>query len=171
MVDDQKERMGTTEAPSSSPSSSIGEESASSQGSSCSSSDLVDDASSSLTLSQDSPSSSSFACEGHRVGGGPLWELSDLMTHLPIKRGLSRHYAGKSQSFTSLASARSLEDLAKKENPCAKRLKLCTGRGGGFEGRLSPDIRGRGTLESMPRKRPSFLATSRPPQIPVVRTF
>ncbi|KAI4380004.1 hypothetical protein MLD38_006238 [Melastoma candidum] len=63
----------------------------------------------------------------HDGGGGPLCELSDLMTHLPIKRGLSRHYSGKSQSFTSLASVRSLEDLAKKENSCMKRLKLLRG--------------------------------------------
>ncbi|KAM7257140.1 hypothetical protein ACFE04_012881 [Oxalis oulophora] len=46
---------------------------------------------------------------------GPLYQLSEaLMTHLPIKRGLSKYYQGKSQSFTSLESVKSIEDLAKK---------------------------------------------------------
>ncbi|KAK1377668.1 Oxidative stress [Heracleum sosnowskyi] len=54
---------------------------------------------------------------------GPLYELSELMDHLPVKRGLSKFFKGKSQSFTSLASVKSLEDLAKKENPYKKRVK------------------------------------------------
>lgn len=40
------------------------------------------------------------------------------------RRGLSKFYEGKSQSFTSLASVRSIEDLAKEESPNQKRLKL-----------------------------------------------
>ena len=40
------------------------------------------------------------------------------------RRGLSKHYEGKSQSFTSLANVRSLEDLAK-SNPYNKRIKYC----------------------------------------------
>lgn len=39
------------------------------------------------------------------------------------RRGLSKHYKGKSQSFTSLAEVESLQDLAKPENPYNKRLK------------------------------------------------
>ncbi|KAG2297230.1 hypothetical protein Bca52824_043899 [Brassica carinata] len=63
----------------------------------CSSSDLTED--------DDDVSSSS--------SNGPLEDLSDLMSHLPIKRGLSKFYEGKSQSFTSLANVKSLEDLMK----------------------------------------------------------
>ncbi|XP_010485654.1 PREDICTED: uncharacterized protein LOC104763943 [Camelina sativa] len=39
------------------------------------------------------------------------------------RRGLSKHYKGKSQSFTSLAEALSVEDLAKPENPFNAKLK------------------------------------------------
>ncbi|KAG6491675.1 hypothetical protein ZIOFF_046611 [Zingiber officinale] len=49
---------------------------------------------------------------------GPLFELSaTLMAELPVRRGLSKHFQGKSQSFTSLSEARCIEDLAKKEAP------------------------------------------------------
>ncbi|KAJ8511973.1 hypothetical protein OPV22_002407 [Ensete ventricosum] len=36
------------------------------------------------------------------VEDGPLFEMSSLISLLPIKRGLSKHFDGKSQSFTSL---------------------------------------------------------------------
>jgi len=48
------------------------------------------------------------------------------------RRGLSKFYQGKSQSFTSLTKVRSLEDLAKPENPYNKRLKSCKSYGGGL---------------------------------------
>ncbi|OWM84478.1 uncharacterized protein LOC116194252 [Punica granatum] len=108
--------------------SSIGEYSSDSIGSSCSS-ELVEDASSSSLSFACSTSSFSSGCDSSASPpdngcDGPLYELSKLMAHLPIKRGLSRFYEGKSQSFTSLASVRSIEDLAKEENPGRKRLKL-----------------------------------------------
>uniref|UniRef100_J3LFX4 Uncharacterized protein n=1 Tax=Oryza brachyantha TaxID=4533 RepID=J3LFX4_ORYBR len=68
--------------------------SASSARSSGSSSELADDAS----------SSSSGSADRH-------FEMSDLMTQLPFKRGLSRFFDGKSQSFASLAAVASLENL------------------------------------------------------------
>ncbi|XVF49091.1 hypothetical protein PTKIN_Ptkin03bG0240700 [Pterospermum kingtungense] len=77
--------------------STIEENSENSISSSISASDLVDD---------DATSSN-----------GPLCELSQLVAQLPIRRGLSKHYQGKSQSFTSLASVRSVEDLPKKVIP------------------------------------------------------
>lgn len=46
-----------------------------------------------------------------------------MNTILLCRRGLSNYYQGKSQSFTSLASVKSLEDLAKKPNPYKKRVK------------------------------------------------
>ncbi|KAL5728972.1 hypothetical protein ACHQM5_001990 [Ranunculus cassubicifolius] len=88
--------------------------------SSSSSLDLVDDASSSSS-SESSPSSSSQELNNN----GPLYELSELMAQLPIKRGLSVHFQGKSQSFTSLANVSSIEDLAKRENPYRKNMKSC----------------------------------------------
>ncbi|KAF8099876.1 hypothetical protein N665_0236s0037 [Sinapis alba] len=83
----------------------------------CSSSDLTED-------DDDDASSSS--------SNGPLEDLSDLMSHLPIKRGLSKFYEGKSQSFTSLANVKSLEDLMKRgfknKNYGARRKAKSTGR-------------------------------------------
>ncbi|KAK4432959.1 hypothetical protein Salat_1058100 [Sesamum alatum] len=84
--------------------------------------ELADDASSS---SPSSTSSSSPSC-------GPLYELADLMAQLPIKRGLSKYYDGKSRSFACLASVGSVEDLAKKDiTSCySKRMKSCKSYGG-----------------------------------------
>uniref|UniRef100_A0ACD5Z2G3 Uncharacterized protein n=1 Tax=Avena sativa TaxID=4498 RepID=A0ACD5Z2G3_AVESA len=58
------------------------------------------------------------------------FEMSALMTQLPIKRGLSKFFDGKSQSFASLAAVGSLEDLAK---PIRKRLKPSRSCGGGLD--------------------------------------
>ncbi|XP_042410417.1 uncharacterized protein LOC121999849 [Zingiber officinale] len=65
---------------------------------------------------------------------GPLFELSaTLMAELPVRRGLSKHFQGKSQSFTSLSEARCIEDLAKKEAPtCGKRRIKAWKSYGGF---------------------------------------
>lgn len=46
------------------------------------------------------------------------------------RRGLSKYYQGKAQSFTSLAKVNSLEDLVKPENPYNKKLKSCRSYGG-----------------------------------------
>lgn len=95
---------------------------------SSSSSDLDDDQeASSSTSSLSSSSSSSHS-------NGPLYELSELMNHLPLKRGLSMFYQGKAQSFGSLARVQSVEDLPKKlERPnyrnkkkSCKSFGLCT---------------------------------------------
>ncbi|KAH0669509.1 hypothetical protein KY285_023673 [Solanum tuberosum] len=53
---------------------------------------------------------------------GPLYELSQLMAQLPIKRGLSKYYEGKSRSFGRLGSVMSLQDVAKE----GKRMKSRT---------------------------------------------
>ncbi|KAF5776888.1 hypothetical protein HanXRQr2_Chr12g0529301 [Helianthus annuus] len=80
--------------------------------SSCSSFDTQDDASSSSSSSLNS-------------NGSSVLDLSDLMTQLPIKRGLSKFYHGKSESFTSLARVMSIEDLPKKiKNPQSKMRKM-----------------------------------------------
>ncbi|KAL2342579.1 hypothetical protein Fmac_003864 [Flemingia macrophylla] len=55
----------------------------------------------------------------------PLFDLSDLRDQLPLKRGLSMFYQGKAQSFSSLASVESIEDLPKKEKSYRKKMKSC----------------------------------------------
>lgn len=94
--------------------SSFEEDSATSMESS-SSSDLVEDASSSSS-------------------SGPLYELSELMNQLPIKRGLSKYYQGKSQSYKSLTSVNSVEDLAKRGTHYRKKMKSCKSYAGGLDG-------------------------------------
>ncbi|CAN0900026.1 Protein OXIDATIVE STRESS 3 [Linum grandiflorum] len=116
-------RSGNKEEPSSS--SSIGTPSNSSN---CFSEDDGDEASSSppsSTSSSNSSSSSALHSNSNlNVDDSPLYELSELMAQLPIKRGLSRFYQGKSQSYTSLlGSVNSLEDLAKKV-PSGRIVKM-----------------------------------------------
>ncbi|KAK8945051.1 hypothetical protein KSP39_PZI007556 [Platanthera zijinensis] len=56
----------------------------------------------------------------------PLYDFSSLAGQLPLKKGLSKYYQGKSQSFTSLSEVKSLEDLPKKEEfLCTKKIKPC----------------------------------------------
>ncbi|KAK3028884.1 hypothetical protein RJ639_039893 [Escallonia herrerae] len=120
--------------------------------------DTTDDASSSACSSSD----------------GSLYDLSQLMAQLPIKRGLSKYYQGKSESFTSLSSVRSLEDLAKKGSPYRKRMKACKSYGGGLDTYKSftlpkPIISKRSSKgclhssSSFPRRRASFGSDCRPP--------
>ncbi|KAL1538295.1 suppressor protein SRP40-like [Salvia divinorum] len=102
----------------SSKSSSIGEDSDASNGSSITSSDTVDDASSSSSNSSH---------------GGALYDLSEIMYQLPIKRGLSQFYQGKSESFTSLSRVTSIEDVMKKAaTPCRRNLKASKSCGTGL---------------------------------------
>ncbi|XP_055831307.1 protein OXIDATIVE STRESS 3-like [Solanum dulcamara] len=53
---------------------------------------------------------------------GALSDLSTLMAQLPIKRGLSEYYDGKSESFTCLARVTSVEDLPKKESRYTRKM-------------------------------------------------
>ncbi|KAK2645231.1 hypothetical protein Ddye_020426 [Dipteronia dyeriana] len=77
----------------------------------------------------DSSSSSSYGEDSDDLQSlckGPLDDLDSLEEVLPIKRGISKFYKGKSKSFTSLAdasSASSMEDLAKPENPYTRKRK------------------------------------------------
>ncbi|KAK9697575.1 hypothetical protein RND81_08G046400 [Saponaria officinalis] len=84
-----------------------------------------EDSNSSCSSFSSSTSSDFMDNASSSSSNGPLYQLSDLMDQLPIKRGLSKCYEGKSQSFVSLASVESLEDLAKGHNPYKKRVKLC----------------------------------------------
>lgn len=60
-----------------------------------------------------------------RTNEHALGNMSDLLQQLPSKKGLSKHFQGKSQSFTSLSKVICVEDLAKPENPYNKKLKAC----------------------------------------------
>ncbi|TMW92886.1 hypothetical protein EJD97_012439 [Solanum chilense] len=134
--------------------------------------------------SLNSSSSDSISHDEHTKGA--LQNMSTLLQELPFKRGLSKHYNGKSQSFTSLSNVRSLEDMAKPENPYNKKLKSCKSYGVFLEGfksnNLNPPIRSnsssrlsskRGSCSSLRAKRNgSFLGNnnSRPPVPPHTST-
>ncbi|KAJ6839894.1 uncharacterized protein M6B38_310960 [Iris pallida] len=62
-------------------------------------------------------SSSDFTEDASSSMEGPLFEMTSLISQLPFKRGLSKHFEGKSQSFTSLSNVKCLEDLVKPERP------------------------------------------------------
>lgn len=94
------------------------------------------------------------------------------------RRGLSKFYQGKSQSFTSLTNVKSLEDLVKPESPYNKKLKSCKSYGEGFCERqdfskcnfkstsaMSRLVSKRGSCSSLSRRRGSGsnFMSSRPP--------
>ncbi|XP_031492643.1 protein OXIDATIVE STRESS 3 LIKE 1-like [Nymphaea colorata] len=56
---------------------------------------------------------------------GPLDTMDSLGDSLPMRRGISKFYAGKSKSFTSLseAAAAVAKDLAKPDNPYNRKRK------------------------------------------------
>ncbi|GMQ06298.1 hypothetical protein CsSME_00050938 [Camellia sinensis var. sinensis] len=94
----------------------------------------INGSSSSLDMMEDATSSTSSSSS---PSDGPLYELSELMAQLPIKRGLSKYFQGKSQTFGSLASVKSLEDLAKKgKRPYRRKVKSCKSYGGGLDNHI-----------------------------------
>ncbi|KAJ0030722.1 hypothetical protein Pint_12599 [Pistacia integerrima] len=50
--------------------------------------------------------------------------LVSLEDSLPIKRGLSNHYTGRSKSFANLSDVSTVKDLGKEENSFNKRRRL-----------------------------------------------
>ncbi|KAG5614076.1 hypothetical protein H5410_013900 [Solanum commersonii] len=130
------------------------------------------------TSPNSSSSGDSISHDEHTKGA--LQNMSILLQELPFKRGLSKHYNGKSQSFTSLSNVRSLEDMAKPENPYNKKLKSCKSYGVFLEGfksdNLHPPIRSnsssrlsskRGSCSSLRAKRNgSFLGNNSRPPVP-----
>ncbi|CAJ1960727.1 unnamed protein product [Sphenostylis stenocarpa] len=112
--------------------------------------DSFEEVTSPPSSSSSSSSSSSADDQQLAVVPDPLSDMSSIFQQLPIKRGLSKFYQGKSQSFTSLTNVRSLEDLAKPENPYNKRLKSCKSYGGGLDERhgVSRTVSKRGMMHS-----------------------
>ncbi|GMJ15815.1 hypothetical protein like AT5G24890 [Hibiscus trionum] len=58
------------------------------------------------------------------VSSAGIGGLASLEDSLPIKRGLSNHYAGKSKSFANLSDVSSVKELPKVESPFNKRRRL-----------------------------------------------
>ncbi|RWR78561.1 Oxidative stress 3, putative isoform 1 [Cinnamomum micranthum f. kanehirae] len=133
-----------------------------------SSSDLSEDASSSFTSSTPD-----------QLPVSPLYQMSSLMEQLPFKRGLSKHFQGKSQSFTSLSNVRCLEDLAKPDNPYKKKMKSSKSYAGGLDSHRSytPNASSRTISKKSSRSscaslisRRNSLLGNKPPPIPAHRT-
>ncbi|XP_008812958.1 uncharacterized protein LOC103723717 [Phoenix dactylifera] len=138
----------------------LGSMSSSSENSSASS-DFMEDATSSA-------SSSSLLNKDDHFEGGPLYRMSSLAAQLPFnyRRGLSKFYNGKSQSFTSLSNVRGLEDLAKPERPCRKKLKSSRSCGGDLDWQKSLSLKGCSKIITKKASRGSSFslgARSRPP--------
>ncbi|KAI3908782.1 hypothetical protein MKW98_029332 [Papaver atlanticum] len=139
-------------------------------------SDLISSTSSS-TFDESSTSNASSSCEelvddasSSSSTNGPLYELSNLMATLPIKRGLSKHFQGKSQSFTSLSDVSCLEDLVKNESGYGRKkmmIKTCTSYGGGLDVQKKVISKKNTKSNSAPR----FIGSPRrPPLIPAKRS-
>ncbi|CAA7407404.1 unnamed protein product [Spirodela intermedia] len=90
--------------------------------------------SSSIGSAEESSLSSSPSEEGEeevqsKVTDGALGSMDSLEESLPVKRGLSNWFSGKSKSFACLSEAAALgsaKDMAKKENPFNKRRRILT---------------------------------------------
>ncbi|THU49728.1 hypothetical protein C4D60_Mb06t12600 [Musa balbisiana] len=102
--------------------------------------------------------------------------IMDEEEELESMRGLSKHFNGKSQSFTSLDNVRCLEDLVKPERPCKRRLSSCKSYGGGLDSHkaLSPKASSRiitkkASSSSLLSARRHSLSSNRPPVCPPQR--
>ncbi|KAF8113977.1 hypothetical protein N665_0043s0049 [Sinapis alba] len=83
----------------------------------------------SRSSSEDSSDSTEDASSSFSSNGA-FDDLSDLISQLPTiheKKGLSKYYKGKSQSFTSLANVTCLTDLVKRR---PRMKKTCRSSGG-----------------------------------------
>ncbi|EEF46794.1 conserved hypothetical protein [Ricinus communis] len=85
------------------------------------------DSSSSIGAPDDSDEEGEEVDSGSSSSKGAIVSLDALEDSLPIKRGLSNHFAGKSKSFTNLSdvssSVNTVKDLVKPENPFNKRRR------------------------------------------------
>ncbi|XP_039043281.1 uncharacterized protein LOC120182362 [Hibiscus syriacus] len=83
--------------------------------------DLSSDSSSSIGSPGDSDVEDE---EDGIVSSAGLASLATIEDSLPIKRGLSNHYAGKSKSFGNLSDISSVKEVPKVESPFNKRRRL-----------------------------------------------
>lgn len=98
---------------------------------SVSSSSITDDNCSSSSIDDDEETSGDMEVESKLKG--PLDSMAELEDSLPIKRGLSNFFSGKSKSFTCLSDVASVKDLAKPENPYNKRRRNLLAYGNSWE--------------------------------------
>ncbi|KAJ4834271.1 hypothetical protein Tsubulata_051578 [Turnera subulata] len=122
--------------------------------------------------------SSPTSCSSSNSNSDGLFEMSDLMAHLPIKRGLSNYYQGKAQSFTCLSRVTSLEDLAKKETPYRRKLKTSKSQLDVHKAYTLPKptiykkvSRGCMSSSTFPGRRSGSFVNSRPPPVPLQKKF
>ncbi|XP_057731167.1 protein OXIDATIVE STRESS 3 LIKE 4-like [Arachis stenosperma] len=83
--------------------------------------DLSESSSSSIGTPDDDSGDEEEIQSGLKPGLGSLDSLEDS---LPIKRGLSSHFDGKSKSFTDLSQVNNLMELQKQESPFNKRRRV-----------------------------------------------
>lgn len=98
-----------------------------------SSSSVSDTLGESLCTSEDASDVATGETEAESSYRGPLDDFSSLEDSLPSKKGLSRFYTGKSQSFSCLADVVSVKDLAKPENPYNVRKRKISGCSGNLD--------------------------------------
>ncbi|KAL1532632.1 protein OXIDATIVE STRESS 3 LIKE 2-like [Salvia divinorum] len=86
---------------------------------------------------------------------GPLDAMEALEEVLPIRRGISRFYNGKSKSFASLGDASSIKEVAKPENAYTRKRRNMVatnlpsplrGNGGAISKRVTTSATARTTL-------------------------
>ncbi|KAJ4880603.1 Uncharacterized protein Rs2_37658 [Raphanus sativus] len=85
-------------------------------------SEEISESSSSVVVSGESSQENEE--EDGAVSSRGTWFGSSLEDSLPIKRGLSNHYIGKSKSFGNLTEASKAKDFMKVESPLNKRRRL-----------------------------------------------
>ncbi|GMI92416.1 hypothetical protein HRI_002910900 [Hibiscus trionum] len=85
--------------------------------------DISSESSSSIGLSEGSGDEEEDGVVSSRASGS-LGSLGSLEDSLPIKRGLSNHYAGKSKSFANLLDVSTVKEMEKAENPFNKRRRI-----------------------------------------------
>lgn len=100
---------------------------------SVSSSSITDDNCSSSSIGDDDDEDTSGDMEVESKLKGPLDNMAELEDSLPIKRGLSNFFSGKSKSFTCLSDVASVKDLAKPDNPYNKRRRNLLAYGNSWE--------------------------------------
>ncbi|CAG7898414.1 unnamed protein product [Brassica rapa] len=83
--------------------------------------EISESSSSSVVVSGESSANEE---EDGAVSSRGTWFGSSLEDSLPIKRGLSNHYIGKSKSFGNLMEVSKTKDLMKVESPLNKRRRL-----------------------------------------------
>ncbi|KAJ6803123.1 uncharacterized protein M6B38_138190 [Iris pallida] len=121
-------------------------------------------------------------------------DKSSLLSHLPLRRGLSKYYQGKSESFSSFSDVGCVGDLAKKETPYKRKMmKTCRSYAGGLDehnygpssggtphksittipNKATTNSRGNGACASLIARTSSLFSSGhgKPPPVPIQRNI